>query len=270
MKWRFCINKYLLYIDILGFRDLVKTNPEKVEQIFDVLNSLVLHHHHSFNKIVFSDTVLVYNNFDIHNNDEHIYSIMYLIEFCQNLMSFCAGKNIFFRAFIDYGTFIHHKMDNLEKYYGETLINCYDAEKTTNSIGVFVSNIVTKYQIYFPMEKFSKDWNFVFLKKDLLELNKWIYPSMKESINIFFEGCDFYEFANDFLIIENIYTFSLTIEDSKIRQKFQTYWFFYLNKYPKLMRLLQDSQFDINLIFDGARKEDITNLQLIINEVKES
>ena len=71
-----------LYIDILGFSNMVKEHSPKIPQVFDILNVLSVHDHYAFRAIVFSDTIIVYNE-----NDEmpsHYY-VTYLIEFAQQL-----------------------------------------------------------------------------------------------------------------------------------------------------------------------------------------
>jgi hypothetical protein len=62
-------DKYLLYIDILGFSDLVQNDPHQIERIYGVLDSLNVHRHDVFRTIVFSDTVLVYNRLTPKPND---------------------------------------------------------------------------------------------------------------------------------------------------------------------------------------------------------
>lgn len=51
--------KYLLYIDILGFSDMVRSEPAKVAELYLILDSLTVHRHEAFRTIVFSDTILV-------------------------------------------------------------------------------------------------------------------------------------------------------------------------------------------------------------------
>jgi hypothetical protein len=45
-------NKYLLYIDILGFSDMVKNDYMKINKLFDHVNSLNVHRHTAFQTIV--------------------------------------------------------------------------------------------------------------------------------------------------------------------------------------------------------------------------
>jgi len=49
-----------LYLDILGFAELVKDGP-RVERLFQILDSARLHTDSDYQTIVFSDTLLAYN-----------------------------------------------------------------------------------------------------------------------------------------------------------------------------------------------------------------
>lgn len=44
------MKKYLLYIDILGFKDLVADKPRKIEMLYGIIDSLNVHAHHAFSK----------------------------------------------------------------------------------------------------------------------------------------------------------------------------------------------------------------------------
>lgn len=121
--------KYLLYIDILGFSDLVKDTPEQIECIYGVIDSLNVHRHDVFNTIVFSDTILVYNRVDAKTKEDHEYIVWYSIEFAEDLHHRLIGQDIYFRAVLVYGTFTHRKLKNVECFFGNALIDAYNREK---------------------------------------------------------------------------------------------------------------------------------------------
>ena len=56
--------KYLLYIDILGFANLVSKKPKEVKKIYEVVNELNVHRQSEFKAIIFSDTILIYNKYN--------------------------------------------------------------------------------------------------------------------------------------------------------------------------------------------------------------
>ena len=71
------MEKAFLYIDILGFGQLVKDNSPKTEKIFEIIDGLNVHRHFAFQTIVFSDTILVFNKNEEYQNH---YYVTYLIE----------------------------------------------------------------------------------------------------------------------------------------------------------------------------------------------
>ena len=60
--------KCFLYIDICGFSKMTKNCPEKIEKIFKILDTIKAHNHSGFRTIVFSDTILVFNEDDSHGD----------------------------------------------------------------------------------------------------------------------------------------------------------------------------------------------------------
>ena len=85
-------NRYLLYIDILGFSNFVRKRSLQVPRIYRIIENLNAHHHDAFRVIVFSDTVLIYNFLEPLTNEDKNYYVMFLIEFAQNLLYEFAGK----------------------------------------------------------------------------------------------------------------------------------------------------------------------------------
>jgi hypothetical protein len=73
-------DRFLLYIDILGFSEMTQKEPRKVARTYAILDSLNVHKHNAFKTIVFSDTVLVYNPRPAETDDDKSYYVGYLIE----------------------------------------------------------------------------------------------------------------------------------------------------------------------------------------------
>ena len=97
-------SKYLLYIDLLGFSDLVLKRGA-VSRLYNIINSLNAHKHHAFRTIAFSDTLLVYNTYDpVSEHDRH-YIVMFMCEFAQDLFYRLIGRNLYFRAYLTKGEF---------------------------------------------------------------------------------------------------------------------------------------------------------------------
>ena len=76
--------KFLLYIDFLGFRDIV-ASPERIRSLYMIVDSLNAHKHHSFTTIVFSDTILVYNKVQPANEEDRKYYVMVRDRICRKL-----------------------------------------------------------------------------------------------------------------------------------------------------------------------------------------
>lgn len=55
-------DRFLLYIDILGFSNMVRDEPRKVVRVYEILDTLNVHNQSDFKVIVFSDTILIYNS----------------------------------------------------------------------------------------------------------------------------------------------------------------------------------------------------------------
>src|SRR5258706_9859405 len=77
--------RFLLYIDILGFAQMSRSEPRKVARVYSILDSLNVHRHDMFKTIVFSDTILVYNLQLASSKSERDYLVWYLIEFAEDL-----------------------------------------------------------------------------------------------------------------------------------------------------------------------------------------
>jgi hypothetical protein len=116
------MDRYFLYIDILGFADLVLKQPERVKDLYEIVSTLNAHRHQSFGTIVFSDTILVYPKIELNAGQQtDAYLVMYLCEFAQDLLYRLANRNIWFRAILTQGKFTHYLIID------PALLECYAA-----------------------------------------------------------------------------------------------------------------------------------------------
>lgn len=122
-------NRYILYIDILGFTELVRQRSNLVDQIYEAIASLNVHNHSSFKTVVFSDTIVVYNIEGSDTPRDSKYLIMFMCEFVKDLMHRLTGRGIFSRSVITKGDFVHYEINKVPCFYGNALINAYNAEK---------------------------------------------------------------------------------------------------------------------------------------------
>ncbi len=246
------MNKYLLYIDILGFKDAVVNNHNKVEIIYDHINNLNVHNHEAFATIVFSDTILVYNKVDPKNDSEHQYLSMFSCEFAQDLLYRCIGEEIFFRAILDYGEFSHNKLKNIESYYGNSLIKCYMIEKKIQSIGLFITTEAKQYQNIFKMAKFHDDLYFVFLQQNLERFHE-SYKIGIDDYNFYESTGMFSDMKKDAEILKEIYYMSKSSVDPNIRIKHLQYFDLYRSEFRKTIDTLEMNDFDVSKILMMGR-----------------
>jgi hypothetical protein len=85
---------YLLYIDILGFSELV-LKKGRIEDLYDQIDTLNSHEHTAFKTLAFSDTILIYNTVEWGRH----YLVMYLCEFAQDLFYRLVSRDLHFRAY---------------------------------------------------------------------------------------------------------------------------------------------------------------------------
>jgi hypothetical protein len=121
--------KYLLYIDMLGFSDLVRKRGA-VKKLYEIINTLTVHRHDAFKTIAFSDTFLVYNIVNPKTKHDRDYLVMYSCEFAQDLFYRLIGRDLHFRAYLTLGEFKINEFKNLKAFYGEALIDAYGTPET--------------------------------------------------------------------------------------------------------------------------------------------
>jgi hypothetical protein len=109
--------RYLLYIDMLGFSDLVLKRGG-VGDLYKIIDSLNVHKHSAFKTIAFSDTLLVYNTYEPNTADDRRYAVMFMCEFAQDLFYRLVPRDLHFRAFLTKGEFEHQYLPHLQAFYG--------------------------------------------------------------------------------------------------------------------------------------------------------
>lgn len=240
--------RFLLYIDILGFAEMTRKEPRKVARIYSILDGLNVHRHNAFKTIVFSDTVLVYNPVIPESKEECEYLVWYLIEFAEDLHHRLTGQDVFFRAVITYGDFSHYGLKNIDCFYGAALINAYLAEKRLPSVGVFIDDYCNTFNQYFRTEKFNTDFSFVYMNRALEALNNLAggnFPLQAWDPS-FEDQTPFLPWQVQFL--KDLHNNMRAHPDPVVRGKFLTAWDFYQKRYPILTTVLAHSNFDVSAI----------------------
>jgi hypothetical protein len=247
-----------LYIDILGFSDLIK-DISRVEHLYKILDNARLHRDSNYRAIVFSDTIIVYHTHSNLTGTSKATELMFLIELTQELFLRLVGSGIFFRAVITEGSFHHKKLKNLEAFYGQALVDTYRAEKSIPSIGLFLENKLRKFNQVFRWRIFSPQFDFIYLTHQCTCLTptfeESFFPSSISNFNPFVDpefplpGLVLTSSGSEFLIYPEIIHFREVYNemnnhpDPNVRTKHLAAWNMYCLGYPKLMKSLVDHEF---------------------------
>src|SRR4051812_29114015 len=113
---------------MLGFSDLVLSKG-RVREVYEALNGLNVHTHPSFKAVVFSDTMVVTNDYPFETSDQSLGVVHWLVEFAQDLFFRLISKDLHFRAYICKGPFEVEQFKNLLAVYGEALVHAYRREQ---------------------------------------------------------------------------------------------------------------------------------------------
>ncbi|PUB12026.1 hypothetical protein [Yoonia sediminilitoris] len=97
--------RFLLYIDLLGFSDIVHSKSDLLPDLFRILDKSNAHKHGDFSVIQFSDTLLVYNVPEVTSEHDRSYVAMYLCEFAQEIQYMLLGRDVYLRGLVTCGQF---------------------------------------------------------------------------------------------------------------------------------------------------------------------
>ncbi|WP_294736869.1 hypothetical protein [uncultured Pseudomonas sp.] len=237
-------DRFLLYIDILGFTEMVQAEPRKVARIYSILNTLNAHRHESFKTIVFSDTILVYNIEVAGSDADKEYLVMYLIEFADDLHHRLTGQDIYFRATLVAGDFSHYPLKHVECFYGTALITAHNAEKEIPALGLFIDKECLKYNRFFRCAPFNSKYSFVYLSQSIEKLNVYAngqFPVRDYQVHMG-DIAPFITWQVRFL--QDIHRQMREHQVPSVRAKYLAAWDFYKQRYPQMLKVLEDNKFD--------------------------
>lgn len=252
-------SKYFLYIDILGFSDLVKSSPSQVDDLYQVIASLNVHEHSAFKAIIFSDTILVYNPQEPISASDTSYYVMFLCEFAKDLQHRLAGRDISFRALLTYGDFTHYTLNSIQCFFGQALIEAYNQEKKIQSVGLFIDHKCNAYNRYYQTLPFNDDFNFVFLTQAMQRLERE-YADALPVEGWMLEQTDLLEFlVPEIIMVQSIYRNMRLYKDERVKDKYTNAWSYYKRCYPKTLAALENNDFDPNAISPSIDWQNIYN-----------
>lgn len=257
------MNRAFLYIDILGFENLVRTNSNKVDKIFAIFDSLKVHKHFALQTVVFSDTILVFNKDESLSKD---YYCTYLVEYAQALFYRLSEINIYFRSILTFGEFNFSQMSNIQAYYGLALIDAYkdegrkengeNGEEILEGFGLYVDRKVSHEIIVFDKVPFTKKYEFILLcqsLKNLYTATSGVLPI--NDINLLTETDTFYRIDEELRFFREIEYLKQNHSDDRIRSKYQKVYDTYKADLPLFFKTFEDQgflPFAINSDYTGS------------------
>lgn len=238
-----------LYIDILGFSNMVKEHSPKIPQIFDIFNGLSVHNHYAFQTIVFSDTIIVFYGNNEDNDMPNHYYVTYLLEFAQQLFYRLLSIGVYYRGFITYGDFEFHELSNIQAYWGNALIEAYedDNKKDENDrikgFGLFVRRDLSDDIIILDKMPVGEKYNFIFLCQSYLNLYKKVNGILPVDINLLTETDEFDRIDEELMFFREITFLKENHPFETIREKYQTVYDWYKSKTPKFFEIFEQQGF---------------------------
>ncbi|MGB0681465.1 MAG: hypothetical protein ACPGOV_02095 [Magnetovibrionaceae bacterium] len=161
--------RLFLYIDILGFKNLIESRFN-INEVYRRIDRLNVHRDRDFTCIVFSDTILVYGD-EIWLNHPNS-AIMWLVEFAQDLFYNLISLDVHIRAYVTKGDFEHHQLEHIEAYYGQALVECYEREKEIKCTGVFLDAKLAQHCDIFQLTEYDNQSHFVHVMQHLDDVSR--------------------------------------------------------------------------------------------------
>jgi hypothetical protein len=234
------MKKAFLYIDILGFGQLVKNNSLKVDKIFEIIDGLSVHKHFALKTIVFSDTILVFNKKDEHSND---YYVTYLIEYAQQLFYRLSHINIYFKGIITLGEFNYSNLKNIEAYYGLALIDTYNDESKLDGFGLYINKNLSQEVIVFEKIEFSDKYDYILLCQSFISLYKITEGNLPLEINLLSETDAYHRIDEDLRFFREIEYLKNHLSIEKHRKKYDMVYELYKKEAPLFFEYFEKDGF---------------------------
>jgi len=250
-------DRYLLYIDLLGFADMTVREPRKVARLYSIIDSLNVHRHEVFKTIVFSDTILVYNHTEPKSDADRDYLVWYLIEFAEDLHHRFTGQDAYFRGVICSGDFDHYNLKNIQCFYGGALVNAYLSEKAIDCAGLFIDSTCNNHNKYFRTAKYTDHLHFVYLNRHLEYLDQYcggIYPC--QEVNMF-DHAPYAPYQVRYLA--DLYRTMRSHHSPRARIKLLGNWDYHALRYPQMTGILAQNDFDISALTPKTNWSETVN-----------
>lgn len=252
-------DRYFLYLDILGFSELVKDKSGRtINDLYEVIASLNANNHDAFKVVVFSDTVVVYNVNGGDTPQDAKYLIMFMCEFVKDLMHRLTGRGIFYRAVITHGDFTHYELNGIPCFFGNALVEAYNAEKELKAVGLFIHKSISQFCHIFKYKQFNDNYNFVYVTQALEELEEFgadRFPIPKNWI----EDTDAkWHIVPELDHVSNMYLGSVDKSyPESVQAKYKASWEMYCKQYPRLTAQLFAAGQDITSVSPQVKWKEV-------------
>ncbi len=250
-------HRFLLYIDILGFSDLVARNVARIDDLYEVVASLHAHKHDAFKCVIFSDTILVYN-LDGGEIDQDIkYLLMFMCEFARDLLHRLTKRDIYFRAVITHGNFRHYELNSIPCFFGMAPINAYQAQKKIKAIGLFLDNSLRSYCEIFPVRPFNSEFDFVYITQALDDLEKTSGGSFPFDAWYLEQTDLIWMVTPELLYLVDLYKNASGSLPDDVKKKYRATLKCYKHRYPAITAFLKANAFDITRLSPQANWQQV-------------
>jgi hypothetical protein len=238
----------LLYVDVLGFAELTKSNPAKVEDIFRVITQMRKRNESVYDILIFSDTILIKNRGTPATLDEQMFCVQWLYEFAVDLQYQLSQLDVFYRAVLINGPFNSYKQDGVDCFYGQALIDAYKKEKKIKCAGLFIDKSTEELHGGFPCIRHSDDLAFAYTSDSLEEHSKFSGGLVALDKFVLEETDSCWLLSYDVKYLSQLFKHGHTHPNPDVRIKFLAAFDYYEQRYPNLVRALIDSEFDVSII----------------------
>ena len=215
------LEKAFLYVDILGFTDLVNNHSEKIKEIFSIIDGLNIHDKDNLKVIVFSDTILV---FTMRESLKINYFVRDMVTYTQELFYKLSSIGVFFKAVLTFGEFSFTVMKNIQAYHGKALVETYFDTNSLEGFGLYISNEMASWILGFDSIKLTEKYSYVLLCHSIINLykeTKGILPVSPKLLDKPDEYCDYCTLDNDLKFLKTISEIKSNFPVEKVRKKYE-------------------------------------------------
>lgn len=232
--------KFFLYIDILGFKELVRSGFD-MSEIFRRIDSLNVHRDRDFKCIVFSDTIIVYSSDAWMRYPNQ--ALMWLIEFAQDLFYRFISLDVHIRAYVTKGEFEHQTLENVEAYYGAALIDCYEREKQIKCTGVFLDSRLAAHSDIFHLSPYDDECHYVHVMQNLRMISAPYDSYPIDGYELSATGMEYWS-AYELRYLHNVWLHMTDTSLSEpVRLKYRNTWRMISSRHEGLLRNLAEKNF---------------------------